>query len=84
MLAKASSIVGAASPASRSVSLLFLLTRPVSPSVGSLGAIIATAVCGALAGRRRGCTRSTCARSGRTMMTNSPEATTPDSSTHDH
>ena len=27
---------------------LFLLTRPVSPSVGSLGAIIATGVCGAL------------------------------------
>jgi len=47
MLAKASSIVGAV-VAGLGVGLsLFLLTRPVPPSVGSLGAVIATAVCGA-------------------------------------
>ena len=48
MLAKASSIVGAAVGGLAGGLALFLLTRPVSPSVGSLGAIIATAVCGAL------------------------------------
>lgn len=48
MLAKASSIVGAAVGGLAAGLALFLLTRPVTPSVGSLGAIIATAVCGAL------------------------------------
>jgi len=48
MLAKASSIVGAAVAGLAAGLALFLLTRPVSPSVGSLGAIIATGVCGAL------------------------------------
>lgn len=45
MLAKASSIVGAAITGFAGGLALFLLTRPVPPSVGSLGAVIATAVC---------------------------------------
>jgi hypothetical protein len=48
MLAKASSIVGAAVAGLAGGLALFLFTRPVAPSVGSLGAIIATALCGAL------------------------------------
>jgi hypothetical protein len=48
MLAKASSILGAAGAGLGLGLLLFLVTRPVTPSVGSLGAVIATAVCGAL------------------------------------
>jgi hypothetical protein len=48
MLAKASSIVGAAVGGLGLGLLVFLLTRPVTPSVGSLGAVIATAVCGAV------------------------------------
>ena len=48
MLAKASSIVGAVVGGVGVGLTIFLLTRPVSPSVGSLGAIIATAVCGAI------------------------------------
>ena len=47
MLAKASSIVGAAVAGIAGGLALFLLTRPVPPSIGSLGAVIATAVCGA-------------------------------------
>ena len=47
MLAKASSIVGAAVAGLAGGLALFLLTRPVPPSIGSLGAVIATAVCGA-------------------------------------
>ncbi|WP_375386750.1 DUF3180 domain-containing protein [uncultured Microbacterium sp.] len=48
MLAKASSIVGAAVGGLAVGLAIFLLTRPVSPSVGSLGAIIATAVASAI------------------------------------
>ena len=48
MLAKASSIVGAAIGGIALGLLLFLVTRPVPPSLGSVGTIIATAVCGAL------------------------------------
>lgn len=48
MLAKASSIVGAAVGGIAGGLALFLLTRPVSPSIGSLGPVIATAICGAL------------------------------------
>ena len=48
MLAKASSIVGAVVAGLAGGLGLFLLTRPVTPSVGSLGAVIATAVCGLL------------------------------------
>ena len=48
MLSKASSIVGAAIAGFAGGLALFLLTRPVSPSLGSLGTIIATALCGAL------------------------------------
>lgn len=48
MLAKASSIVGAAIGGVGLGLLVFLTTRPVTPSVGSLGTVIATAVCGAL------------------------------------
>lgn len=48
MLAKASSIVGAAVGGFGVGLWVFLATRPVVPSVGSWGAIIATAVCGAL------------------------------------
>jgi hypothetical protein len=47
MLAKASSIVGAAVAGLAGGLALFLLTRPVTPSIGSLGAVIATAVCAA-------------------------------------
>jgi hypothetical protein len=46
MLAKASSIVGAAVAGFAGGLAVFLLTRPVSPSLGSLGPIIATIVCG--------------------------------------
>lgn len=48
MLAKASSIVGAALGGLGLGLTIFLITRPVPPSVGSLGAVIATAACGAL------------------------------------
>lgn len=48
MLAKASSIVGAAIGGLGIGLLLFVATRPVTPSIGSLGTVIATAVCGAL------------------------------------
>lgn len=51
MLAKAASIVGAAVGGIAAGLLLFLVTRPVSPSVGSMGTIIATIVaCVALVG----------------------------------
>ncbi|MDQ1074504.1 MULTISPECIES: DUF3180 family protein [Microbacterium] len=46
MLAKASSLVGAAATGFGGGLLAFLLTRPVTPSVGSMGSIIATVVCG--------------------------------------
>ncbi|MDL9978251.1 DUF3180 domain-containing protein [Microbacterium candidum] len=46
MLAKASSILGAAIGGFALGLVLFLSTRPVTPSVGSWGVIIATAVCG--------------------------------------
>jgi len=48
MLAKASSIVGAAIGGLALGLLIFLATRPVVPSIGSSGTVIATAVCGAL------------------------------------
>ncbi|MDN3497111.1 DUF3180 family protein [Planococcus sp. APC 4015] len=48
MLAKASSIVGAALAGFAGGLALFLLTRPVTPSVGSLGTVVATVVCGVL------------------------------------
>lgn len=48
MLAKASSIVGAAIGGLALGLLLFLSTRPVTPSIGSMATVIATAVCGAL------------------------------------
>lgn len=48
MLAKASSIVGAALGGFGAGLLVFLLTRPFSPSLGSMGTVIATAICGAL------------------------------------
>lgn len=47
ILAKASSIVGAAVAGLAGGLALFLLTRPVPPSIGSMGAVIATAICGA-------------------------------------
>ncbi|MET0673193.1 MAG: DUF3180 domain-containing protein [Microbacterium pygmaeum] len=47
ILSKASSIVGAAVGGFGGGLAIFLLTRPVSPSIGSLGPIIATVVCGA-------------------------------------
>jgi len=47
MLAKASSIVGAVACGFGAGLLVFLLTRPVTPSLGSMGEIIATAVSGA-------------------------------------
>ena len=47
MLAKASSLVGAALGGFGVGLGIFLVTRPAEPSVGSLGAVIATAVCGA-------------------------------------
>lgn len=46
MLAKASSILGAAVGGLGAGLIVFLLTRPVVPSIGSMGTIIATAVCG--------------------------------------
>ena len=48
MLAKSSSIVGAAVAGIAVGLLIFLATRPVAPSLGSMGTIIATAVCGGL------------------------------------
>ena len=48
MLAKASSIVGAAIGGMGAGLWIFLATRPVTPSLGSLGTVIATTVCGAL------------------------------------
>lgn len=48
MLAKASSIVGAALGGLGAGLWIFLATRPVTPSLGSLGAVIATTVGGAL------------------------------------
>ncbi|WP_022879129.1 DUF3180 domain-containing protein [Microbacterium sp. B19] len=48
MLAKASSLVGAAATGFALGLLAFVFTRPFTPSLGSLGSIIATAVCGAL------------------------------------
>lgn len=48
MLAKASTLLGAAAAGLGVGLVAFALTRPVMPSVGSVGAIIATAVCGAV------------------------------------
>jgi hypothetical protein len=48
MLAKASSIVGAAFAGFAGGLALFFVTRPVTPSVGSWGAVIATILSGAL------------------------------------
>lgn len=48
MLAKASSILGAAIGGLGIGLLVFLATRPVTPSLGSMATVIATAVCGAL------------------------------------
>ncbi len=48
MLAKASSVVGAALGGFATGLALFLVTRPVTPSVGSWGTVIATIVCGAI------------------------------------
>ena len=48
MLAKASSLVGAAATGFALGLLAFVLTRPFTPSLGSLGSVIATAVCGAV------------------------------------
>ena len=48
MLAKASSIVGAALGGLGGGLWIFLATRPVPPSLGSLGTVIATTVCGAV------------------------------------
>jgi len=48
MLAKASSLVGAAGTGFGVGLLLFVLTRPTTPSLGSMGPIIATAVCAAV------------------------------------
>ena len=48
MLAKASSILGAAALGFALGLLIFLATRPVTPSLGSMGEIIASAVAGAL------------------------------------
>ena len=48
MLAKASSIVGALFAGFGAGLSIFLLTRPVTPSVGSWGAVIATVVSAAL------------------------------------
>ncbi len=45
MLAKASSLLGAASFGFSLGLLVFLTTRPVTPSLGSMGTIIATLVC---------------------------------------
>lgn len=48
MLAKASSLVGAAATGFALGLLAFVFTRPFTPSLGSLGSVIATAVCGAV------------------------------------
>ncbi len=48
VFAKAASIVGAAVGGFAAGLAVFLLTRPAEPSVGSLGAVIATIACGAL------------------------------------
>jgi hypothetical protein len=48
MLAKASSIVGAVIGGLGGGLWIFLATRPVPPSLGSLGTVIATTVCGGL------------------------------------
>jgi hypothetical protein len=48
MLAKASSIVGAVIGGLGAGLWIFLATRPVPPSLGSLGTVIATTVCGGL------------------------------------
>ena len=48
MLAKASSIVGAALGGLGAGLWIFVATRPVTPSLGSLGTVIATTVCGAV------------------------------------
>jgi MFS family permease len=48
VLAKASSLVGAAIGGLATGLLTFALTRDVTPSLGSLGTVIATAVCGAI------------------------------------
>lgn len=48
MLAKASSIVGAVFAGFGGGLTVFLLTRPVTPSIGSWGAVIATIVSGAV------------------------------------
>ncbi len=47
-LAKASSIVGAVFGGAAAGLGLFLVTRPVVPSIGSTGTVIATVVCGAV------------------------------------
>lgn len=47
MLAKASSIVGAVAAGLALGLIAFLLTRPVTPSIGSMGEIIATLIAGA-------------------------------------
>ncbi|MFT4220973.1 MAG: DUF3180 domain-containing protein [Microbacterium sp.] len=46
VLAKASSIVGAAAGGFGLGLVLFLVTRPVSPSLGSMGEVVATAIAG--------------------------------------
>lgn len=48
MLAKASSMVGAVIGGLGGGLWIFLATRPVPPSLGSLGTVIATTVCGGL------------------------------------
>lgn len=48
VLAKASSLVGAVSGGVGIGLLLFVLTRPVSPSLGSLGTVVALTVSGAI------------------------------------
>lgn len=48
MLAKAASILGAAIGGLAIGLLLFLVSRPVTPSLGSMATVIATVVCGAL------------------------------------
>jgi hypothetical protein len=48
MLAKASSVVGAAFTGFAGGLALFLVTRPVTPSVGSWATVIATIVCGVI------------------------------------
>lgn len=48
MLAQASSILGAAFTGFGAGLALFVVTRPVTPSIGSWSTVIATAVCGVL------------------------------------